>query len=184
EIPQPRVAEVGAFGKVGGEMDLVAVSTGKVAEQLHAHVLERAEVEIMASAVTGRHDVADQPAHRAGESVRCAIEESGLHSPPDDVPPAHPPRSPRTPSACDEDLASRFVQLFGQLAPRLPAAHNEHRARRNPVWVRVILREDLEHAVWNLVRVRGQMGTLVSAGGDDDSPGVNLATRGREHEVL
>ena len=134
-----RATEVSARRQIIGKADLVGLGDPEAAEQLDSHLLERPEVKVMAAAMAGGDYVSNQPSCGSGERRGCAVEESRLRCPPDDVATADPPRAPRAPAARDEYLAARFVELLRELAARLAAADDEHRAGGKSSWIRVFL---------------------------------------------
>src|SRR6266487_3162625 len=137
----------------------------------------------MAAAMAGGDYVSDQPSCGSGERRGRAVEESRLRCPPDDVVTADPPRAPRAPAARDEYLAARFVELFRELAARLGAADDEHRAGGKSGWVRVFLSQQLKHRRGQLFGARRPVCPLIRAGRDHHGVRPELLVRQLEDEV-
>jgi hypothetical protein len=163
------------------ESDAVAqdLQDPKVTEQRDPHLLQRAVVQVVAAAASGRLHVREQPQRRMRQRADRRLVEPGLERPRHDVAIADPPWHPRRPPAREEDLTARLVKVLGDLTTRLAAADHENAPGRKRRGIAVLLDVDLQ-------QVRGQRGragrpvrTLVGAGGHDhvarrDRPGRRL----------
>ena len=136
--------------------------------------LERPEVQVVAAAVARRLDVRHEPCARLRQVLDAIVEVARRVEPPDDVVVPDPPRGPARAAARQEDVATRLVELLGDLAARLPAADHEHRARRQLAGVAVVLHVDLEQVAGQRRRARRPVRPLVRAGAEDDVRGDDV----------
>src|SRR5438309_12125739 len=94
------------------------------------------------------------------------------------------PRRPGAPAAGEENVAPRLVELFGDLASRLPAADDENAAGRKRLGVGVLLGEELHEVLGKLRRVGWQVWTLVAARRDDHGPRAHFSGRRAQDELI
>ena len=87
-------------------------------------------MEVVSAAVPGGENVRPQPGARIGQRLDRLVAVARLEQPPDQIVPAEPARHPGGPSAGEHDLAAGLVQLLGDLASGLAAAHDQDRAGR------------------------------------------------------
>jgi hypothetical protein len=79
---------------------------------------------------------------------------------------------------------SRVVQLFGELAPCLAAAHDKHPAGRQCVRIPIFLGQHLVDGSWNILCTGRRVCALIRARRHDDSLRIELSRRHRQDKAL
>src|SRR5262249_56562289 len=97
----------------------------EVAREHDAAGLQRTEMEVAATAVTGRQEVREEASLRSGQRLDGGVEKARLERPPGEVAVADPARQPERAAARHDGVPSRLVELLGDLAARLAAADDE-----------------------------------------------------------
>src|SRR5207253_107769 len=81
KVTMPRIAEGDRVQKVRREMGCVAVCPHEVAQQIHAHRLQHAVVQVVPTATTGQLDVCRKPGSGRLERTQGGLEPLGLTQP-------------------------------------------------------------------------------------------------------
>ena len=181
QLRVPLVTPGDALAEVRREAGAAAVGAEEVPEHGDAQLAQRAVVKVVAAAGSRRLHVGEQPSSGSGNDS-TVVEEPRLERPPRQVPATEPAGEPRSPPTGQGDITACQVQLLGDLAPRLAAADDQHRTRRQFRRVAVVLDVDLQQ----ILRERGRswpVGPLVGAGAEDHCPGDDLAGRRLEEET-
>ena len=154
-----------------------------MAEQGDARLSQRPVVQVVATAVPRCLQVGGQPSGRAWQRANGRVEKACLEKPPKDVAVAEPAGHPWSPTAGQEDVTARPMELLGDLATGLAAPNHEHRAARHVRRVAVIRDVDLKQIRGEGGRSWRSVGPLVGAGAEHHCLGQDLPGRRLEQEA-
>jgi hypothetical protein len=99
-----RVAEGHGLGEIGREVRHPLLDALEMSQQLDAHRLQRAVVQVVPPSSTAGLDVRDEPSRWVRKVGEGHIEERRLESPGHEVSIAEATMHPRRPSTGDEDV--------------------------------------------------------------------------------
>ena len=182
EVAVTRVSPRDALGEVVDEPQLSVLGAREAPHQGDALGLQRPGVQVVAAVDAAGGELGDEPGLRRRQRLDRPRHESRLERPPEHVVVADPSRNPRGPAARQDHRPTGVDEVLGDLAPGLPASHDEHDAighhRRVPIGTGVEHRHVCGQAVGP---GRGER-SLVGAGAHHHAARRHRTVRGGEVE--